>query len=232
MQLIPVVDLRQGLVVRAQGGDRARYRPLNDVPAASEPTAVVQDLVARHPFSVLYVADLDAITGTGENGRALRALRRCFPDLTLWVDAGFRDAESALRFRETGLGVPVLGSETLDDRDVVLRVARLVPDALLSLDFRGDTFVGPAGLLDAPDSWPARVVVMSLDHVGSGRGPDLARLRRLRAVAPDKRIFAAGGVRDARDLEAIEATGAAGVLFASALHENRLLPADLARWSS
>lgn len=231
MQLIPVVDLRQGTVVHARGGDRARYRPLHDASGASEPTAVVRGLLARHPFPVLYVADLDAIAGTGNNAPALRALRRSFSHLTLWVDAGLRDAEGALRFQESGLGVPVLGSESLCGRDVLSSVVRLVPEAILSLDFRGDVLLGPTGLLDAPGLWPTHVIVMSLDRVGSGRGPDLARLRRLRAAAPDKRIYAAGGVRDATDLEAVETAGAAGVLLASALHENRLAATELARWS-
>ena len=36
---------------------------------------------------------------------------------------------------------------------------------------------------------------MTLARVGAGGGPDLERLRALRAVAPGKRLYAAGGVR-------------------------------------
>jgi Uncharacterized protein related to proFAR isomerase (HisA) len=52
---------------------------------------VVGGLLGLAAFPTLYVADLDAIEGTGDNEAVLRHLRRRFPRLGLWVDAGFRD---------------------------------------------------------------------------------------------------------------------------------------------
>ena len=49
---------------------------------------------------------------------------------------------------------------------------------VLSLDFRGDAFQGPEEILAEPDLWPRRIIVMTLARVGSGAGPDLARLGR------------------------------------------------------
>ena len=47
------------------------------------------------------------------------------------------------------------------------------PDGfVLSLDFRGETFLGPQGLLDDAALWPHRVIVMTLARVGGGEGPD------------------------------------------------------------
>ncbi|MGH8742671.1 MAG: HisA/HisF-related TIM barrel protein, partial [Burkholderiales bacterium] len=59
----------------------------------------------------------------------------------------------------------------------------------------------------------------------------LALLRSLKRRAPQKKFYAAGGVRDARDLESLRRAGAYGALLARALHERRLTPGDLAAWA-
>jgi phosphoribosylformimino-5-aminoimidazole carboxamide ribotide isomerase len=63
---------------------------------------------------------------------------------------------------------------------------------------------------------------MTLDRVGSAGGPDLETFERLRAMAPDHTWIGAGGIRDAADLEAGAAAGAAGWLVASALHDGHI----------
>ena len=98
---------------------------------------------------------------------------------------------------------------------------------MLSLDFRGNAFQGPPKILDEPALWPNRVIVMTLARVGSAAGPDLERLAAIRSIAGGREIYAAGGVRDANDLAALKAGGAAGALVATALHERRVVRADL-----
>ena len=98
---------------------------------------------------------------------------------------------------------------------------------MLSLDFRGETFQGPEKILTNPKLWPRRVIVMTLARVGSGEGPDLAQLAAIGSIAEGREIYAAGGVRDAADLAALKAAGAAGALVATALHEGRIGKADL-----
>jgi len=227
MHVIPVLDLMGGTVVRARMGQRDQYRPI-DTPLSctSEPLDVARGLLTIHPFSTLYVADLDAITGRGDNDAALARLREAMPKVILWVDNGIADVDRATAWLGAGLGHLVVGSET--QRDVAL-VRHLAGDArvALSLDFRGDAFQGPAALLD-PASWPQRVIVMTLSRVGSGAGPDIARLADIRAMANGRSIYAAGGVRHAQDLTALKRHGIAGALVATSLHDGRLTAADVA----
>jgi phosphoribosylformimino-5-aminoimidazole carboxamide ribonucleotide (ProFAR) isomerase len=75
--------------------------------------------------------------------------------------------------------------------------------------------------------WPATVLVMSLDRVGSAAGPDLPTFNRCREIAgpsPPRRWIGAGGVRDAADLQAAHRAGAAGWLVATALMRFAALP--------
>jgi len=218
MEIIPVLDLKGGVVVRARMGQRDLYRPIaTPLAATSDPVDVARGLFAIHPFATLYVADLDAIEGRGDNGAALRRLQAGCRGVSLWVDNGIADAVAAARWLDAGVGTLVIGSETQSDAALVRGLAgddRMI----LSLDYRGDTFQGPRAILETPSAWPARVIVMTLARVGSGAGPDLDRLAEVRRSAAGRRIYAAGGVRSARDLAAIAALNAQGAVIATALH--------------
>lgn len=122
----------------------------------------------------------------------------------------------------------VMGSEVLKSvADYTSAREDVGPDAPLSLDFRGDAFLGPPALLSNPDLWPRRVIVMTLARVGSGEGPDLARLASIVARAGAREVFAAGGVRNTDDLCALRDIAVAGALVSSALHQRAITPADL-----
>jgi len=228
MELIPVLDLQGGVVVRARLGRRQDYRPIKTpLSPTSAPVDVMRGLLTIHPFAAAYVADLDAIAGRGDHHAALAALRaHCA--ISLWVDNGTADHGAARRFLATGVGRLVIGSES--QRDLVL-VREFAGDTrvALSLDFRDDQFVGPPALLADPGLWPARVIVMSLARIGGAAGPDLDRLKAIRAAAGLGRlVYAAGGVRDARDLTTLAQAGINGALVASCLHDGRLTKQDLA----
>jgi phosphoribosylformimino-5-aminoimidazole carboxamide ribotide isomerase len=223
MQVIPVIDLMRGLVVHAKLGERAVYQPIETpLSPTSDPVDVVTGLMRLAPFPTLYIADLDAILERGDNFVALDRLRRAFPDCDLWIDNGAADARRVEATRP--FGAPVIGSES--QRDLALLASER--DVLLSLDFREDAFQGPPELLTRADLWPARILVMTLARIGGGAGPDFDRLAAIRRLAGPRDVYAAGGLRDRADLEALQAAGVAGVLAASALHDGRLTAADLA----
>ena len=164
----------------------------------------------------------------GNNDAALTRLKTELPNLVFWVDNGVADLARANSWLDAGLGNLVLGSES--QRDGAL-VRRLSGDdrVILSLDYRGDAFLGPAALLSDAADWPRKIIAMTLARVGSANGPDLDRLSAIKARAPDKLIYAAGGVRDPADLAALRRAGIAGALVASSLHNGKLTGAQLAR---
>src|SRR5690242_13579263 len=89
MDIVPVVDLKGGRVVRARMGRRRDYQPIHTpLSRTSDPLDVVRGLLSVHPFRSLYIADLDAIEGSGGNSTVLLELRHAFAPMTLWVDNG------------------------------------------------------------------------------------------------------------------------------------------------
>ncbi len=223
-EVIPVIDLKGGKAVRAVAGNRAAYRPLaTPLCPDGEALSCVRGYLGLHSFARLYVADLDAIEGGARQDAALSGIRTAFPQLELWVDAGFTGLAAAGGWLHLRLGRPVLGSESLPGVDALARTG-----AVLSLDFRGDRFLGPPELLENPDLWADNIIVMCLHDVGTGGGPDTLRLQRIIEAAGQRRVFAAGGVRDRADLNALASIGASGALIASALHSGAIASGDLA----
>jgi phosphoribosylformimino-5-aminoimidazole carboxamide ribotide isomerase len=228
MEVIPVIDVKDGAVVHARMGRRDRYRPIETpLSSTSDPIDVARGLLSIYPFKTVYIADLDAIERVGDNDAALSQLKTEFPDLTLWVDNGIADWASAKHWLATGFGNLVLGSEAQNDEALVLSLSR-DDRIILSLDFRGDAFAGPEALLNGAGAWPNRIIAMTLARVGSATGPDWNRLSAIKRCSAERLIYAAGGVRDADDLAALARNGIAGALVASCLHNGKLGGAQIA----
>jgi phosphoribosylformimino-5-aminoimidazole carboxamide ribotide isomerase len=174
----------------------------------------------------LYLADLDGIEGRGSNRDIHARVADAWCGGDIWLDDGSLESESShQRVR------PVIGSETLLAAGACQSALGGKPinrNGILSLDFRGLTFMGPSELLAYPSIWPGAVIVMTLTRVGRGEGPDLKRVQSVAEMAgPKRRVFAAGGVRDMDDIRALRDAGASGVLVASALHEGKIKAGDL-----
>ncbi len=227
MLVVPVIDLMGGAVVHARRGERATYAPIvTPLAASAAPEAVVAGLLAVAPFANIYIADVDAIEGRSGHGETVAALARRFAEVRFWVDAGARTAGEVEAALAGGLADVVIGSETQTGVDLALR-HRDDPRVALSLDFRGEAFVGPPALLEEPQFWPQRVIVMTLARVGGGHGPDVERLHGIKARAGCRRVFAAGGVRGPDDLRALAAAGLSGARVATAIHQGAIRVAML-----
>jgi len=215
--VIPALDLKGGLVVHAIGGDRAAYSPIaSPFGAADDPVAVARGLLATTGSPDLYVADLDAIAGIGNHFELVRGLSYALPHATLWIDAGFSDVADCAFWLPLGATL-VIGSESLlavdDWRDIH---GAFGDSVVLSLDYGTDGSRGPEPLFSDPGLWPLRLIAMDLTRVGTDTGPDVERLKSVLGVASGRAVYAAGGVRNARDLAAIAALNAQGAVIATA----------------
>jgi len=95
MQVIPVIDLLDGHVVRAVRGERSAYRPIQSrLTASGEPLAIARALLEASGARTLYIADLGAILRHGAHVSTLATLRAALPGIELWLDAGFTDYAS------------------------------------------------------------------------------------------------------------------------------------------
>ena len=227
--VIPALDLKGGAVVHAKAGDRAGYRPIvSPLGTADDPAAIARGLLAITGSPSLYIADLDAIGRTGNHFELVRGLSDALPDATLWIDAGFACVADCAFWLPLGATL-VIGTESLGAVDDWREIhAAFGESVVLSLDFDSGGRKGPGGLFSDPTLWPLRLIVMNLARVGTDRGPDMNGLKSIIGMADGRAIFAAGGIRDARDLAAIASIGAQGALLATALHSNAVTQKEIA----
>ena len=235
MQVIPVVDLKNGVAVHAVAGRRDDYLPVrSSLCTGAQPERIARAMLDATGSVRLYVADLAAIMHDDleRHDAILRSLCTVAADAkaSLWIDAGWRDAgRSAWRRQLQSWAVHcgttidwIVGSESLEAS------VPLPADAVLSLDYADGRLLGPAGLDESPELWPQRIIIMELNRVGSGAGPALEALARLRGRLTTARAkqpvqwYLGGGIRHDTDLAAAEKAGASGVLVASALHAGLL----------
>ena len=230
MQIVPVIDLKGGVVVHARRGRRAEYAPLRSpLVEGCEPVAVARVLCALCRTSAVYVADLDALAGEPIDEVSLAALASV---AAAWVDAGATTPERAAALARAGVARNVIGTESLERADAVNPSGPL--PVVLSADLRDGRLIsrdpelaGREPTAAAPlarDLNVRELLVIDLARVGSGSGPAVDAVAELAAALPGVAIYAGGGVRDDADLHALESAGAAGALVATALHEGRITP--------
>jgi phosphoribosylformimino-5-aminoimidazole carboxamide ribotide isomerase len=239
MRVVGVIDLKDGTAVHAVRGERERYRPVRGAIGGDDgdALALARGFRAELGLDELYVADLDAIVGDGENGAGIAALAR---EARVMVDAGVSDPVRARALLDLGAHRVIVGTETLPGPDALDRLlAELPPGALvLSIDLREGRLLSPDPQLVGLPALDAvarlhraglrEAIVLDLARVGSGSGPDVALIAEIHAAFPDLELLAGGGVRDVEDLRALEAAGAAGALVATALHRGVIGARELA----
>jgi phosphoribosylformimino-5-aminoimidazole carboxamide ribotide isomerase len=228
MRVVGVIDLKAGAAVHAVRGERERYRPIGD------PLSLARTFRDALGLDELYVADLDAIGGGGEQSAVIAELAR---EARIMVDAGVSEPERARALLDLGAHRVVVGTETLGGADALDRLLAELGEVILSVDLRDGRALSRdprlAGLpaLDAVALLHRKglheVIVLDLARVGSGMGPDIGLITELHAAFPGLELLAGGGVRDAGDLRALADAGAAGALVATALHRGVIGPREL-----
>lgn len=234
MRIIPVIDLKDGLVVRGIAGRRAEYRPVvSQLALSAEPLAVAQSFRDALGCTELYLADLDAIAGASPAWQIYRQLHEL--GLQLWVDAGVRTVERASALADAGVARVVVGLETIAGPNELERTLEALPAArvVFSLDLRDGVPLGSREAWENADaSAIARrvcrigvrtMILLDLARVGLGTGLGTEPLcRQLRHERPDLELVLGGGVSGPADLSVLASCGASAVLVASALHDGRI----------
>lgn len=213
MQIIPVIDLKNGVVVYAQRGERARYQPIHlhsILTASSEINAVMAGFLHLYPFKTFYIADLNAITGPGHHRPIIEQLLETYPHIEFWIDNGSQ-------LSQINAGPPnrqwIIGTESQQSP-----ARQSGQPFILSLDYKNNQPAGHLSWFEQSQFWPDKVIVMTLSRVGSNDGPDMEKLAAFRRLHPTKQFIAAGGVRHADDLENLKKHNINAALLATALH--------------
>jgi phosphoribosylformimino-5-aminoimidazole carboxamide ribotide isomerase len=227
MKIIPVIDLKDGVVVHARQGNREHYQPIStDLCRSADIYHVIRAFMGIYDFDTIYIADLNAITGQGNHDRLISDVLTRFPKIIFWIDKGYQAYDGSLKHPQNYL--PVLGSESYRD-DNISEIKAFENDFILSLDYSSSNALGAESLFSNQAFWPDNIIIMTLERIGGNFGPDLNKLEGFCGQYPDKNFIAAGGIRNKQDLMALSGIGIHQALVASALHSGNIGSEDIAK---
>lgn len=239
MKIIPVLDLMKGLVVHAVKGKREQYQPVQSILASNaKPLEVAHCLQKETNCREFYIADLDAIQNKGHNREVIGKIADNI-DADLWVDEGIGDVESAKSLVAAGADVVIIGSETLTDLEELKRFSDSMTSEqiVFSLDIAGGRVLSRTKDLKGSEPMEAlgllttqgieRFILLTLDVVGSGDGPDLPLIKQAKRKFPGHTFIAGGGVKTPDHLQNLSLIGVSGVLVATSLHNGWITGRDI-----
>lgn len=242
MQILPVLDLMAGQIVRGVAGRRDEYKPIvSKLTVSTDPVAVALTLQKHFGFDEFYLADLDAIQDGEPNLLVYRKLQ--MEGFRLWIDAGVRRRDSlTLKLLIVAKAASVvLGLESIQEPDELGHIVRRLGTAraVFSLDLKEGKPLGSTAAWQTDDPFAiaqraiekmgvSRIIVLDLARVGVGTGAGTDDLcARIKLAYPHVSLCAGGGVRGIEDVKRMTTRGVDHVLVASALHDGRITPADI-----
>ncbi len=238
MELIPAIDIRDGRCVRLLRGDFDRETRYDFDPV--ELAVRYRDAGARW----LHVVDLDGAKAGRPQNLPLIARMRDASGLEIQLGGGLRtraDLGAALAIAQRAvvgsLAVtePATVTAWLDElggeRLTLALDVRLGADGTPMVATHGWTQASAVTLAEAVERYLAHglrhVLCTDIERDGALSGPNVALYADCVRRWPEVAFVASGGVRDARDLEALARAGVAGAVSGKALLEGRLKPEEM-----
>lgn len=213
LELLPAIDVKDGLAVRLVQGELSATSKYGD------PLEVAAEFVAAGA-EWIHLVDLDAAFGIGSNASLLERVIKSV-ELKVELSGGIRDDASLRRALATGCTRVNLGTAALENPEWTAQVIAEFGDRIaVGLDVRGHTLAARGWTKEGGELFEtiarldrdgcARYIVTDVAKDGTLAGPNLELLREVCAVT-SKPVVASGGVSSLEDLIAIRALTSIGV---------------------
>ncbi|MEW4489571.1 HisA/HisF-related TIM barrel protein [Thalassoglobus sp. JC818] len=242
MQIVPVLDLMGGQVVRGIAGRRDEYKPNQScLVEGSEPLATARAFRERFGLTRVYVADLDAIAEAQPDFETIGELVES--GFQISVDCGSVSLQTAERLRQFAVEEIIVPLETLADWKALEQLLEVIPTTSLrfSLDLMNSDPMGVLGennttleIVDRVSGFGlTKYIVLDLAAVGMNGGlQTLGVCQSILERNPQAKIWTGGGIRNWEEIEELQnACDIDGLLVASALHDGQISPAEVKRLS-
>ena len=225
-ELLPAVDVLDGKAVRLERGAYDRVAA-----EGGDPFELIARVAAARPPLVHVVALGAARDGRAPVELARRAVEAAAP-VPVQLGGGVRSVADALALVGAGVARVMIGTAAFGPRPLEELVDALGERLVVAVDV-ADGVVRTAGWLESSrlttaaaldrctDAGVGRILCTAIARDGTLAGPDLDLVREARAGF-GRALLAAGGIRNAADVEAVRAAGADGAVVGRALLEGGL----------
>ncbi|MFX0062987.1 MAG: HisA/HisF-related TIM barrel protein [Candidatus Hermodarchaeota archaeon] len=230
-RLIPVIDLKNGQVVHGKKGQRNQYQPIvSKIVSSSNPVDVAKafwDLGLKE----LYIADIDALQGKGDNLSVINDVLAKQRNQIL-LDIGITSLSQLNSLIDLNIPKIILALETLPSEGLVQKAIEIAGNKIvMSLDMRDEKILVKCESLKGLDLiniasifyeiGVSEMIVLDLASVGSSEGVPFETAFELKKEL-DITVLAGGGVRNLEDLILLQELELDGCLVATALHKGTI----------
>ena len=213
MNIIPAIDIKGGMVVRAMGGNRKYYQPVHiSLNQSSDPIVFTRKIVQLYHPSVIYLADLDSLNNDGDNTSIIIELCNLFKNIIFWVDVGNRKISSL----EKNNIIHVMCSERLKK---IKNFNYIYKNHIYSYDYK-DGIIGFKYFQKLDSKYKNKIILMNMSDVGTSKGPDYKHIKRTRRSSK-KEYYVAGGISSVFDIIRLRNMKINGVIVSSILFNTK-----------
>jgi phosphoribosylformimino-5-aminoimidazole carboxamide ribotide isomerase len=214
--IVPAVDVLGGRAVRLHQGDYDRIAA-----EAGDPFELIARAASFRP-PLVHVVALGAARDGGAPVELARRAVAAAPPVPVQLGGGVRSVADAVELAEAGVARVMVGTAAFGEIPLEEFVSAIGERLVVAVDV-ADGVVRTAGwressgltteeaLARCTSAGVTRILCTAIARDGTRSGPDLELLREVRALFSGE-ILAAGGIRDARDVEAVRGLGLYGVV--------------------
>lgn len=220
--VIPAVDVLDGRAVRLVQGDYDRVEV-----EAGDPLELVR-LAASSAPPFVHVVALGAARDGGAPVELAREVVLAAAPVPVQLGGGVRTVEDVAALREAGVARVMIGTAAFGEiplrefGDVVVAVD-VAAGVVRTKGWRESSGLTTCeALAHCANAGVTKVLCTSVERDGTRSGPDLDLLREARSLF-DGELLAAGGIRDAADVDEVLALGVDGVVVGRAWLDGTLV---------
>jgi phosphoribosylformimino-5-aminoimidazole carboxamide ribotide isomerase len=229
MEIIPAIDISNGKCVRLFKGKKG-----TETVYYNDPLEALEFWVEKGAKRLHFI-DLDGAWGEDKNKALLKNMIQVAKEkVKVQIGGGIRTLEAALELIEIGADRVIIGTLAVKHPEIIKKLADKVGSEriMVALDYKSGK-ISTHGWTKQSDKNPfdfgkkiakmgaGFILFSSVEADGAFTGPDIENIRKM-VHSVDIPIYAAGGIRDNRDLSELEKTGIFGVIIGKAFYENRI----------
>ena len=223
MNILPAIDLRDGKCVQLRGGSYDR-----ELIRLPDPISVAQSWFDAG-YEKIHIVDLDSATNNGNNTSLIIEMLQKFPN-TIQVGGGIRQSEDIKILLDNGAVGVMVGTKAIIDNKWRNEIVNQFPNKIIvAADIDKDQQVLISGwteksgknlvetLKELEELELGGVLITSIEEEGKMEGVNID-IFKTAIENSSKRIIAAGGISNMRDVQKLEDIGITDCVIGTAMY--------------
>ncbi|ADP76954.1 hisA/hisF family protein [Methanothermus fervidus DSM 2088] len=222
IEVIPVLDIKDGIAVAGKSGKRETYTPLKTIYSRSPDPIEIALSLRRQGARRIYIADLNGIERTGNNLEIAKKINYIIPTM---LDFGVNDFKT-FKFLLNFSRQVIVATETLESFEELEKIVSKFPTSriVVSVDIKDDKLYSKnldISLIDFRDKLldlgiSSEIILLDISRVGTEKGINENIIEIFKDLK-DKLIL--GGGITLKDVPKIKNFGIKKILVGTALHK-------------